>query len=356
MVVTVNGLTFDDVMPLNVPVMRMYHNYTFARAFEDFNTRAKLNGEPVIPVSRGREMYQDYINNLATRTAYMYKNPDGTPMQRQAPDGSMQNVVVGGDLNNATMATSAMALSYTFQKATGKTLVKGVSENDAGYLVIDNNQFKDSFQRVIMNRYYKEFNNITGWSDPANREARQKGTMHKGYMPISPFDPDYQENDAVLKNGSEILYAPLDKFCSMKQDGNNFVPEFASKEQQMDIPLVRRRVASNGEYVFRDVGQMQPKQDAGIGRLRQFMSDSEYMDCCRNMHQNADNRVSPEIVDKAIAILSMLQDQGYTYKVKPDTHKGQLKAVIDGTKMSIRLTDLNKNARYVGREYDDGYS
>lgn len=356
MVVTVNGLTFDDVMPLNVPVMRMYHNYTFARAFEDFNTRAKLNGEPVIPVSRGREMYQDYINNLATRTAYMYKNPDGTPMQRQAPDGSMQNVVVGGDLNNATMATSAMALSYTFQKATGKTLVKGVSENDAGYLVIDNNQFKDSFQRVIMNRYYKEFNDITGWSDPANREARQKGTMHKGYMPISPFDPDYQENDAVLKNGSEILYAPLDKFCSMKQDGNNFVPEFASKEQQMDIPLVRRRVASNGEYVFRDVGQMQPKQDAGIGRLRQFMSDSEYMDCCRNMYQNADNRVSPEIVDKAIAILSMLQDQGYTYKVKPDTHKGQLKAVIDGTKMSIRLTDLNKNARYVGRVYNDGYS
>lgn len=356
MVVTVNGLTFDDVTPVNVPVMRMYHNYTFARAFEDFNTRAKLNGEPVIPVSRGREMYQEYINNLATRTAYMYRNPDGSPMQRPGPDGTMQNVVVGGNLDNATRYTSAMALSYTFLKATGKTLVKGVSENEAGYLVIDNEQFSESFNKVITNRYFKEFNDITGWGDPANKDMRQKGNMHKGYMPISPFDPDYQENEAVLANGSEILYAPIDKFCRMAQTENGFTPEFASVEEQMEIPLVRRRLNSKGDPVFREVGQMQPKEDAGIGRLRQFMSESEYMDCCRNMYQNAESRVSPEIVDKAIAILSMLQDQGYTYKVKPDTHKGQLKAVIDGTKMSIRLTDLDKNAHYVGRVYDDGYS
>lgn len=357
MVTTIEGLTFDDVKPMNVPVMRMFHNYMFARAFEDFNTRAQMNGEQVLPVSRGREMYQDYIKNLHDRTAYMYKDENGQPLSRTTQDGRTVRVIEHGSLDNATLATSAMALSYTFKQATGKTLVQGVGENEAGYLTIDREKFSPSFDRVITKRYLKDFNDMTGWNDPANRSVRQQGNMHRGYMPISPFDPDYQENEAVLKHGSEILYAPLDRCCHMEQsDSGAFVPELASKDDQKDIPLFRRRVSNKGQFVFREVGNMQPKQDAGIARMRQFMTETEYADCCRNMYQDDNNRIDPAIVDKSVAILKMLQEEGYTFKVKPDTHKGQLKAVIDGTKMSIRLTDLNKNARYVGRVYDDGYS
>lgn len=357
MVKTLDGIEVQGVEPVSNPIMKSYFNYMFARAFEDFNKSAVNAGQQVLPVSRGREIYDMFVKNLAERTAYPYKDVNGNLMQVAGPDGRNHVVAVPGTLENATLASAAMAMSYAFQQMTGKTFLRGVEVNQSGYLFTKDHsqEFMADFDKFVLKRYYKEFDGMTGWSK--NKDARQQGRMQTGYLPISPFDPEYQENDTVLNHGSEILFAPLDKICHMEQGADGtFSPKLATAEEQEKIALVQRRVNANNQTSFTPIGVLQESQSAGIARLRRFMSKQEYEDCCRNMYQDKEHRVDPLIVDKAVAICGMMEERGYTFKIKPDANKGQLKAVIDGTKVSIRLTDLNKNAAYVGRVYDDGYS
>ena len=354
MVTTIDGLEVQGVEPLSNPIMKSYFNYMFARAFEDYNKSCVNNGQPVLPMSRGREIYDLFVKNLAERTAYLYKNPDGSRMTTTGSDGRSYYVAVPGTLENASMASAAMSMSYAFEQMTGKPFLKGVQTNASGYLLADEAEFMPGFNKFVMNRYYAEFDGMTGWSK--NRDQRQQGRIQTGYLPISPFDPEYQENETVLSKGSEVLYAPLDKVCHMEQGSDGkFYPKLATEEQQQDIALFQRKTNSKGS-TFEPIGVLQEKESAGINRLRRFMSQSEYAECARNMYTDKARRVDPAIVDKAVAICSMMEERGYTFKIKPDTNKGQLKAVIDGTKVSIRLTDLNKNSAYVGRVYDDGYS
>lgn len=356
MVKTIDGIEVQGVDPVSNPIIKSYFNYMFARAFEDFNKSAVNAGQPVLPVSRGREIYDLFVKNLSERTAYLYRDANGNPLQVQGSDGQMHMVAVPGSLENATLASAAMSMSYAFTQLTGKSFLRGVEVNPSGYLYTDANskQFMEDFDKFVLKRYYAEFDSYTGWRK--NSAMRQQGRMQTGYLPISPFDPDYQENDVVLNCGSEILFAPLDQICKLEQSADgSFSPKIVSLDEQEKIALMQRKV-TNDKSSFQPIGVLQESQSAGIARLRRFMSKSEYLDCCRNMYQDKDKRVDPAIVDKAVAICSMMEERGYTFKIKPDANKGQLKAVIDGTKVSIRLTDLNKNASYVGRVYDDGYS
>jgi hypothetical protein len=95
------------------------------------------------------------------------------------------------------------------------------------------------------------------------------------------------------------------------------------------------------------------------------MSEQEYrnvrdwvIEGARNSDGSLNNRryMSAEALGRSAAILDELRAQGVTYTVRRDRNPGQIKAEIEGTKISVRLTEPRELESFVGRVYDDGVS
>lgn len=104
---------------------------------------------------------------------------------------------------------------------------------------------------------------------------------------------------------------------------------------------------------------------SGLDRLKSFIPEKDYNDTLvefagRNTEQlDADGFTNPTrdaMIDKAEALLTYLRDNGYDYSITSDRNEGQVKATIASTGASVRILDLDKNAPYVGRVYDNGLS
>lgn len=102
---------------------------------------------------------------------------------------------------------------------------------------------------------------------------------------------------------------------------------------------------------------------SGLNDLRQFIPDSDYTDALiEHVGKNApalnDEGERPEVrnrmIEKSIAVLSYLRDNGYDFSVETDRREGQLTAKLADSNISIRLLDSDANSQYVGRVYDDG--
>ena len=64
--------------------------------------------------------------------------------------------------------------------------------------------------------------------------------------------------------------------------------------------------------------------------------------------------MTQKAVDRAIAILEYLNDQGTSYVIERDLNPGQIRARLTGTNLQVRLTDSRENEHYVGRVTDRG--
>ncbi|MDQ9742160.1 hypothetical protein RF397_05885, partial [Acinetobacter baumannii] len=84
------------------------------------------------------------------------------------------------------------------------------------------------------------------------------------------------------------------------------------------------------------------------------MSDVEYKSVQPGI-EHSGVKFSASSLDKSVAILQWLTDNGYTYTISPDTNEGQLKARIGNSKLDIRITDKPSNENFIGRCYEEGY-
>lgn len=187
-------------------------------------------------------------------------------------------------------------------------------------------------------------------------------------LPISPYDPRFSGRSAFRQNGAGLMYVSdeeLNAYCdNLPENAADKVRGqkmhlYSKTDDGKFVPATYR--ISKGETV--DLMLTAPDDYSGLARLSPYMSESDYRKVRRHVNQigmhdgnltNPDAFMTDEAVDRAEAVLKYMQENGISYSVTPDRMPGQIQAEIEGTKISVRLTDRRANEQFVGRVYDNG--
>lgn len=104
-----------------------------------------------------------------------------------------------------------------------------------------------------------------------------------------------------------------------------------------------------------------------LSRFTKYMTQTEYNDI-RSWYndkflenwQNMSARdldkqlMSDRDIEKSVAILDYLDENGYEYKIRRDSKPGQIKVSVSDPKLDVRLSDTVDNSQYIGRVYANG--
>lgn len=169
-------------------------------------------------------------------------------------------------------------------------------------------------------------------------------------LPISPYDPRWATRATVKQAGSALLYVS-DQDVEQRADGDVTV----LTRPLQDLMLFAHDPETDQ---LREVGEAYSRDDrSGMTELMGYMTRDEYR---KNrswvIDQDPRDYMSAAGLNRAKAVLDELREQGVGYSIVRDQNKGQLAALVEGTKISVRLTDTRANEKYVGRVYDDGIS
>lgn len=179
-------------------------------------------------------------------------------------------------------------------------------------------------------------------------------------IPVSPYDSRFADRATVKASGSQLLYVPESTVDEML-DGD------PARLARVRNPVVKFYAADpNGERL-RSQGSVYDIEDlTGLSRLMGFMSQNEYGEVREWVIQGGrdprtgridpDRYMSEEALDRAVAILSELQEQGTPYTISRDRNHGQIQAQVGNRGISVRLMDVREQERFVGRVYDNGVS
>ncbi|MCI4659596.1 hypothetical protein [Cryobacterium zhongshanensis] len=177
-------------------------------------------------------------------------------------------------------------------------------------------------------------------------------------LPISPYDPRWAVRSTVKQAGSRLTFV-------LGQDIEQYVGGNVSRIAELrttDLHLY----SIDEEAKLVEAGEAYSHDDAsGMTELMGRMSEQEYrnvrdwvIDGARGQDGQLNPRafMSDEALGRSAAILDELRAQGVGYTVRRDRNPGQIKVELEGTKISVRLTEPRHMEHFVGRVYDDGVS
>lgn len=205
---------------------------------------------------------------------------------------------------------------------------------------------------------YGEFANMVGIS-----RTRPDGTVTQPRtgtagprLPISPYDPRWAVRSTVKMAGSQMRYVADNDVEQMAGGRVDRLDQLSTSEFHLYAIDDKDRLA--------EAGQARTLDDiSGMSELMGRMSEDEYrsvrkwvIDAARNRDGQLDfgQYMSAEALQRSAAILDELREQGVGYTIKRDRNPGQIRAEVDGTKISVRLTEKREQEHFVGRVYDDG--
>lgn len=179
-------------------------------------------------------------------------------------------------------------------------------------------------------------------------------------LPISPYDPRFSSRSTVKQGGSALTFVAEDTIEQVAGSVANI--ERATGQEMVFHRLTER----DGAQQLTEAGPAITLEDAsGMSELMGRMSERDYAEVRQwviDGGRTEDGRydrsqyMSEQGLARATAILDELADQGVDYKVVRDQNPGQIKAVIDGSKVSVRLTDRRSDEAYIGRVHENGVS
>ena len=178
----------------------------------------------------------------------------------------------------------------------------------------------------------------------------------------SPYDPTWFGNIHVQQNYPNPLPIPATDVTTHRGP------------HQLPATITLNTLATNdyGETYARPAGPATSTIDKiGLSGLTRYMSEEDFNKIKPHLIEgfttyipNADGNLTPTLdqtkaptpqsVQKTFAILDHLRTSGTAFTIREGREPGQLTAHLDGTKMSIRITDVGHNQRFIGRVYDDG--
>lgn len=223
-----------------------------------------------------------------------------------------------------------LLLNVDMEKAGPKAFCSTVNE-----LLSDYSDEETVLDKAKYDTYVDVFKQTTGLGDNGKKNSYPM-------LPLSPYDERFANNATFLLNGSNLLYA---RGKDIEELGENF---------NEDMPVYRQ--TENG---YRKAGTAQTKDDmSGMSKMMRYMSQSEYTDVADWVNavglDDESKYMSKKAVDRTCALLEHLQNEGVEYTIARDENPGQIKAMLTGTKISVRLTDSRANENFIGRVYDNG--
>lgn len=383
-----------------------FAEYVFARAVERHNLRVR-DGQAgpagrMVTVRQGRALRADVERRLRQALEEKKKyNPDKPVMGqatmeqlRDAMRDSFSGPMDGDPVWSVPAAQSERREAARRREAEMETLlcdyvtVSSGTRFDAG---------KDSDLPGLDPR--KGMVRTRNPEDEGNESVDGMPVMPNGLMvPLSPYDPQFENLATFRENGGRILYASADP-AREQQSRPDWPDELPAGEPFLkvrsaygDVGQLRPasgpdRDAGSGVQLFaldayeamslwerdgnavspsvraglRPVGHMVSGTDlAGLTLLKEYMTDKEYAaaEAWVSAQTDADGnslRVPDRMARMAMAVCDELRNRGYEFTIEPDRRPGQLKAKIKGTKKEVRLTDLSERGEfYVGRVYEGG--
>ena len=176
-------------------------------------------------------------------------------------------------------------------------------------------------------------------------------------LPISPYDPRWSVRATVKTAGSRELFV-LDADFEQLADGRaSHLHELRTDDLKLySVDEEGNAVEAGDAYSIDDM--------SGMTELMSRMRSSEYADVRQWVADGARTQgaggydtsrfMSRQALARSVAVLDELRAQGVDYTVKRDLNPGQIKAEIEGTGISVRLTEMRDQEAFVGRVYDRG--
>lgn len=250
-------------------------------------------------------------------------------------------------LNEKTTNDRKCSLEYFTPKILGEALNESVGSRVGGdFYGSDGN-----FMKACM----KDYLTMTGIS-------KEISDIRPGRVyPITPYDDRFSEFERVYDNGSRLggLYV----------EGDAHLEEVLNYRKRNDTKFYGNLVLS-----YEDDRAKKPFESfttynsfitgndlSGMAKLKPYIDYNDYWNLSSWVNSESDFSESSETIfkrmkniDKAKDVLQTLLDEGYSYNVIKDLNPGQIKATIDNTSISVRLTETMKNSAYIGKIYDNG--
>lgn len=339
-----------------VNTLAWMNEYFYAESVRQFNMNRVSVGLPLVSTTQARKLHDSYMVTFSESYA---KNFDGIYNNPKFPAGHPRrdayiHFSIGGLMTAAfNTAFSELNGKRPYYSRTAAE-VPGYNK-DENYFTMD---YEDS--RAIRSSILNHFEENSGWN-VANVPAYEDGTMEipveNCKLCISPYDNRFSTRQVVLDNGGRIIWTDSENFIdslgNYEEDVNKQVRLYAESLDENGMPIA----GSQGKYCGNQL--ITDDDKTGISRLRPYMSNTDYNKVKATI-QNAYAKpgvepMSAEGLDRSVAILQWLTDNGYTYRIMNDTNPGQLKAKIGNSKLEIRIMDTKKNEAYIGRCYEEGF-
>lgn len=307
---------------------RSLHEFCFSSAIAEYNEREKTkNDNSYIKVLEARTLRTALLNRIAQLVGEQEDDASKALLERAKNDASQ--------------------LLTGVKRGVFVTAMNDVLSNRMGYDVYPDGTSwsKDA--------YYRAFLDVTQVAKTGDSYEIGKN----GFFPISPYDSRFQYRDVVLENGGRLGGIPYDAKVENVSDLSDVM-------KSTTIPYSSIIETSNG-YRGVDRGMFANDSDvAGITRLKRYMTQDDYTKAMEWVSLHPDNnkqddtarKIRNYMLNRACGILDGLDEMGVETQIVPDEHPGQLKAVIPGTGINVRIYDTFDNAKYVGRVYDNGAS
>lgn len=308
----------------NMDVLNMNHilnEYAFYRAVEIANSK-KAPGEQPITTSEARRLHEKLIASFAV------KDNDGSIILDSRAMSKVNPTDVKSGINNV-LASHMPDGEQVFPA--GSTLYKTLQNEIAG--IFGFNAQLDVKDVVAASQ---------GWV-PGNVN---------GYIPLSPYDTNNMSKYAFVENGARLLYFDrANLVCTGKSRIDYELKPNAKNE-------VFRLVHTNTNSYMRSVGEYESQDDVtGLSLYAPYISKQDYGKIrawVNAVARQPGYKVNPAMIQNGVGILRELQHEGIPYKIATDKNEGQLKAIIGGSKLSVRVRDDKEGGSYVGKVYDNG--
>lgn len=342
-------------MAKKVNVLEYAADYFYAESLRQMNEQRLSVGLPLVSTTQGRQLRETYMNEFKALIApgtsgYDRMYGPNAPTEERARKGRITGQMLWSMSTAFNAAIADCNGGQNYYNLTSKDKDAGVHnglDSDMGSFSLGYEESKQRTQYVL-----QHFTGETGWSVSSAREY-ENGTKdlfvrEDAKLPLTPYNPDVSMKRVLLDNGGRILWAEMGKVLNgdnaLRLDDDS-IRVYAEECNEAGLP--------NDKFSYR--GRLNHVDDTtGLSRLRPYMSDADYK-AVQPTIARVGCEYSQKALDKSVAILQWLTDNGYSYSISNDTREGQLKVRVGNSKLDIRLLDTGANERFIGRCYEEGY-
>lgn len=317
---------------------RYYNEYLLAKFIKDLNTEAKKDSNQVlVTASQGRAI-RTQMNQFMLRE-----------MRKTAEPG----VQITSGFNTAGTDLFYQALSDSFKTVFPDLNIPALND-DREFRTYADDTMQDFCDKMHLSGgkvQAKESGSFGMYTKLDGTDVI--GAVPVSVLPLSPYDPRFRYRSAFLQAGTDILYTPIDggpdeidhRFMDPK------VQVYSAGRLVKDDPVVLLEQTAKPACSLSDV--------SGITRLARFIPAADFEKLAdwvgkAGSLEDRSNYMSSEALNRSVAILEELENEGLPFTIEPDANIGQLKCNLTGTKISIRVMETKQSEEYVGRVYDDG--